>query len=183
MFALEIKTDILIRKIKISMSKQFYGVFIPNGVGGYLEEYVFCCNDIDDIYNHFLKMKDKCTNDLTLEINRGFYDKNLHLIEEDLKFDISKTITNEIYNGDNFFEDMSLTSDIFTKNDGNVGNEGKENVSITECVVIDMICWYCKKFKLKIYQIEIQHIREIFEKYNCFMDGIDIRKLDFAFYI
>ena len=60
--------DILVKLISTLQEdvkkKKIYGVFIADGCGGYFEEYKICANSIDDVYLHFLNLKDKCKDNL-----------------------------------------------------------------------------------------------------------------------
>ena len=135
--------------------KEVYNIQINNGVGGYFEDYIIVCDNINSVYEHFFKIKDKCFDNLTLNINNewnlGFREPKYIITKEELKFNIE-------------------------------GVNKQENDNITENTFNLLLCYYCKKFKVKVKDLNIADIKNIFDDYcSKYMDGINITKIEKAF--
>ena len=94
---------------------------------------------------------------LTLKINDEWntcQPEKLLLTNDELKFDIS--------------DKSKVLGRIFT--------------IYTENIFNTLICWYCKKHRYLLSQINIEHIKDLLENYSGkWMDGFWIRELEHSF--
>ena len=138
--------------------KKIFTVLMRNETGGSTENYFICADNIDYIYLHFFNL----------------LKERYILIEENSK-NLPKNNL-EINHCWNIIEDEEkyfLTGEDLDFELGKYRILNSKCKSYTDDTVNILIFWYCKKFKIKLFQITVDHIKDIFENYSInWMDGL-----------
>ena len=139
--------DILVKLISTIQEdvkkKKIFTILMANGAGGFIENYIICADNIDTVYLHFYNMfreenkteKSSVNNNANLEINQYW---------------------NVAENKEKYF----LTEDDLKFDIGLLTTKHK---NYTQDTVEVLINWYCRKFKIQLSEITVDHIKDIFE--------------------
>ena len=174
-----------------------FGVFVPNGCGGYYDTYIIVADGIKRVYLHFLeRFKENYVDKLTLDsqeidINDEFSIDEYKSLKN--KFpDITPMHINNIWNlteKGEYLDDLILTDDDVKFDLGltkyHIPKNNKSNhKSATEQIVYMLIAWYCKKFKITADKLSINDMKKLFKIYaDKFIDGLYISPVEYGFTI
>ena len=81
-----------------------------------------------------------------------------------------------------YVDDVILTDEDIIFDIGNELCNTDSKLSATESIIYTMVCWYCKKFKVKSNDLTIKDMKKMFKKYAIhWLDGIWISPITYGF--